>query len=310
VASRKSRKNKTRGGGPVQSMTGFGAAGCSSGAFRAEVELRAVNGRYLSLKVRTPAEFSGLEEEIRKLLEGRLGRGNVELRAEIYAQGAAAAVDLDAQRVEAYVKRWRSLARRLKIDGELRVESLAAMPELFTAPKGRSAARKALPALSAAVNEALGKFQVMRRREGAALVKVLKGHLKAVEVLRARITRRAPKIAAQLATRAGERVDKLLADSQARGEVRTEDLAREIAWLADRSDVSEEMDRLGSHVAQFHAALERGGEVGKRLDFLVQEMHREANTTGSKAAEGKVSEAVVELKLQIEKLREQVQNLL
>ncbi len=309
MTKRKSRKS-SRGDGSVQSMTGFGAAGASAGGYRAEVEMRAVNGRYLSLKVRTPGEFSALEEDVRKLLDGQLSRGNVELRAEIYAEGGAAGIELDAGRVETYVKKWRSLAKRLKIEGELRLESLASMPELFSAPRRRSDARKALPALSSAVSEALAKLGAMRKREGASLVKVLEGHLNAVEKLRGRIAKRAPKVAGQLVARAGERVNKLLADSAAKGEVRSEDLAREIAWLADRTDVSEEMDRLGSHVSQFRAALVRGGEVGKRLDFLVQEMHREANTTGSKVAEDEVSEAAVDLKLQIEKLREQVQNLL
>jgi uncharacterized protein (TIGR00255 family) len=291
-------------------MTGFGSAGASSGGYRAEVEMRAVNGRYLSLKVRMPGEFSSLEQEVRKLLGGQLGRGNIELRAEIWPEAGEAGIELDARLIEAYVKKWRALARRLKIEGELRLESLASMPELFAPPRRSSNARKSLPALSAAVKAALAKLHTMRCREGAALVKVLGGHLDAVERLRGQIARRVPEVAAGLVARAGERVRRILAESKASAEVRSEDLAREIAWQADRTDVSEEMDRLSSHVAQFRTALARGGEVGKRLDFLVQEMHREANTTGSKASDGEAAGAIVELKLQIEKLREQIQNLL
>ncbi len=309
MAKRKTRKG-LRGTGPVQSMTGFGAASASSGGYRVEVEMRAVNGRYLSLKVRMPGEFSSLEQEVRRLLDGKLGRGNVELRADIWQERDGAGIELDAGSIETYVRKWRALARRLKIEGELRLESLASMPELFAPPRRSSGARKSLPALGAAVKAAISELEAMRCREGAALVKILGVHLDAVERLRGEIARRAPELAGELVARAGQRVRKILTESNATAEVRSEDLAREIAWLADRTDVSEEVDRLGSHVAQFRAALERGGEVGKRLDFLVQEMHREASTTGSKAADGEVTEAVVELKLQIEKLREQVQNLL
>jgi uncharacterized protein (TIGR00255 family) len=309
VTKRKSRKG-TGKTAPVQSMTGFGAAGARAAGFRAEVEMRAVNGRYLSLKVRLPAEYLGTEEELRRLLNGQLGRGNVELRAEVYPEGAAAGVELDPARVAAYVRNWRKVARRLKLEGELRLEALASMPELFAPPRERAAARKALPALSAATAGALEKLQSMRRREGAALARSLERHLAALERLRDKVIGRAPKVAGELAARAGERVRRILEESGAPGGVRPEDVAREAAWLADRTDVSEEMDRLGSHVAQFRGALARGGPVGKRLEFLVQEMHREANTTGSKASDTQVSEAVVEIKLQIEKLREQVQNLL
>jgi uncharacterized protein (TIGR00255 family) len=291
-------------------MTGFGSAGASAGGYRAEVEMRAVNGRYLSLKVRLGGEYAGLEEDVRRLLDGQLSRGNAEIRAEIYPQGAADAVRIDPARVEAYVRKWRSLARRLKLDGEMRLEALAAMPEVFAPPRDRGAARHALPALTAAVKSALAKLQAMRRREGAQLVRSLERDLRSVERLGTRIAKRAPKVAAELAARAAERVDKILTESGGGGGPRPEDLAREVAWLADRGSVAEEMDRLVSHVSQFRAALARGGEVGKRLDFLVQEMHREANTTGSKASDTEVSALVVDLKLHIEKLREQVQNLL
>ncbi|MHC4916714.1 MAG: YicC/YloC family endoribonuclease [Planctomycetota bacterium] len=297
-------------GGSVESMTGFGAAGATAGGFRADVEMRAVNGRYLSLKVRLPSEYAGLEEGVRRVLDGKLLRGNCELRAEIYPEDRDAAVSVDPGRVEAYVRKWRSIARRLGIDGELRLESLAAMPEIFAAPRRRAESRRASEALCAAAAAALEKLCAMRRREGAALAKVLERHLRKIEGLRAKIARRAPRAVAALVARAGERVRKVLEEAGGpRGAMRAEDLARETAWLAERADVSEEMDRLDSHVAQFRSALEKGGALGKRLDFLVQEMHRESNTTGSKAADTEISALVVELKLQVEKIREQVQNL-
>ncbi len=292
-------------------MTGFGAAGARAGGFRAEVEMRAVNGRYLSLKVRLPGEYASLEEDIRRQLDGRLGRGNVELRAEISPERAAASVQIDPARVEAYVANWRRLARRLRLEGELRLEALASMPEVFAPPRERAAARRARPALLAATAGALEKLRAMRRREGAALARSLGRELAALERLRKRIARRAPRAVKELVARAAARVEKLLERAgPAARTVREEDRARELAWWADRSDVSEELDRLASHLAQFRAALAGGGTVGKRLDFLVQEMHREANTIGSKAADTELSALVVEAKLYVEKLREQVQNLL
>ncbi len=305
------RKPKSRKSLPVESMTGFGAAGARAGGFRAEVEMRAVNGRYLSLKVRLPAEYASLEEDIRRHLNGELGRGNAELRAEIYPDGAAGSMEIDPGRVEAYVRNWRKLARRLKIEGDLRLEVLAAMPQVFAPPRERAAARRARAALSAATRDALEKLKAMRRREGAALVRSLERDLGAIERLRGRLARRAPQAVKVLVSRTAERVEKLLARSAAAtAGVREEDRARELAWWADRSDVSEEIDRLASHLGQFRTALARGGPVGKRLDFLVQEMHREVNTIGSKGSDTELSGLVVEVKLQIEKLREQVQNLL
>jgi uncharacterized protein (TIGR00255 family) len=304
-------KPAAREAAPVESMTGFGAGRARAGGFRAEVEVRAVNGRYLTLKVRVPPEYSALEDELRRLVEPRLVRGSAEVRAEVAADGAGRSAGVDAERVAAYVREWRRLAKRLGLRGELSVDCLAGLPQLFSAGRDRSAADRALPALAAAAAAAIEKLAGMRRREGAALARDLAGHLDRLEELRAGLAGRAPEAVRALAERAGERLRKVLEGSGApAGAVRPEDLAREAAWLAERSDFTEELDRLASHIGQFRGALAAGGQVGKRLDFLVQEMHREVSTLGSKAADTELSRLAVEAKLQVEKLREQVQNLL
>jgi uncharacterized protein (TIGR00255 family) len=292
-------------------MTGFGAGRARVGGCRADVEIRAVNGRYLSLKVRVPPEYSALEEPLRRLLEPRLVRGSAEVRAEFAPEGALAGAAIDPSRVAAYVNQWRRLAERLGLRGDLTVGRLAGLPELFAAGRDRSAAERARRALAAAAGAALGRLEAMRRREGAALARSLAGHLEALEALRAAMVERAPAAVKALAERLAGRVAKLLESAGAPpGQMRPEEVAREVAWLAERSDFTEETDRLASHLGQFRAALAGGGQIGKRLEFLTQEMHREVSTTASKAADTEVARLTVEARLHVEKLREQVQNLL
>ncbi len=291
-------------------MTGFGSSSATSGGFRVDVDMRSVNGRYLALKVRIPGEYASLEEEVRAILGPRLIRGNVEVRVDISREKSSSALQIDKERLAAYLKQWRSLAREFKLDGDLRVETLAVTPELFAPVPDKSRVPKALRALKKAMDEACGIFNNMRSREGANLKKSLLKHSAVIDRLRSRIERRAPKVAGLLGERVLARVKRVLATLDSADEIRVADITREVAWLAEKTDVAEEMDRLSSHLQQFERALEKGGQVGKRLDFLVQEMHREANTTGSKGSDTELSQLVVEMKLQIEKLREQVQNLL
>ena len=294
---------------PILSMTGFGSGSARAGGFRAEVEIRAVNGRYLSLKTHLAGEYAFLEEPLRALVEKQLLRGSADLRAEVTPERAEAIVALDEPRVRAYVAAWRELAKRLRLPGELTVAALAGQGEFFVAGGSRQSRQGAQAAVLAAAAAALEKLQAMRRREGAGLRADLEKHLAAVEQLRAEVAARNPETVRQLVARAAERV-KRLAEAVPGAAPRPEDLAREVAWWADRCDVSEELQRLASHVADFRAALAAGGVAGKRLEFLVQELHREANTAGSKAADSGISRLVVEMKAVIEQLREQVQNVL
>jgi uncharacterized protein (TIGR00255 family) len=312
MAKRGSVRSKPEGGAgsaPLLSMTGFGSGSARSGGWRAEVELRAVNGRYLSLKTRLAGEYTFLEEPLRTLVEKQLGRGSVDLRAEIAPERPEDVVSLDEARVRAYVEAWRNLARRLELPGEVTVESLAGQPEFFAAAGSRQQREGAEAAVLEAAAAAADKLVAMREREGAGLKADLEAHLQTVEALREQVAGRNPETVKELVERAAERVRKLT-EALPGSAPRAEDLAREVAWWADRCDISEEMHRLASHIAEFRAALSGGSPAGKRLEFLVQELHREANTAGSKAADSEVSRLVVDLKTVIEKLREQVQNVL
>ena len=294
------------------SMTGFGAGAARTGGWRAEVELRTVNGRYLSLKIHLPGEFGFLEDDLRAELEPELQRGNAELWAEVRPERAEQSLQLDEGRVRAYADSWKRLGRQLGLAGELSVAALAGQPEFFIERPDRAKRAGALAALLAAARAALGKLSAMRAREGRGLRTDLLQHVEALGKLRAEVVARSPEATKALVARAAARVEKLLAASPAAAgaAVRPEDIAREVTWWADRCDVAEEMQRLGSHLEQFRAALASGGPAGKRLDFLVQELHREANTAGSKSADTELARLTVEMKVHVEQLREQVQNAL
>jgi uncharacterized protein (TIGR00255 family) len=312
MAKRGSDHSKPEGGqarAPLLSMTGFGSGSARAGGWRAEVEVRSVNGRYLSLKTRLAGEYSFLEEPLRALVEKRLGRGSVDLRAELAPERPEDVVSLDEARVRAYVEAWRALAARLELPGEVSVESLAGQPEFFAAAGSRRQREGAEAAALEAAGAAVEKLLAMREREGAGLKADLEAHLETIAALRERLAERNPETVKALVERAAERVRKLT-EALPGASPRAEDLAREVAWWADRCDISEEMHRLASHVAEFRAALAGGSPAGKRLEFLVQELHREANTAGSKVADSELSKLVVDLKTVVEKLREQVQNVL
>ncbi|HOX08278.1 MAG TPA: YicC family protein [Planctomycetota bacterium] len=297
------------GAAPLLSMTGFGSGSARTGGWRAEVEIRSVNGRYLSLKTHMAGEYSLHEEPLRALVEKRLVRGSVDLRADLLPERPEDALSLDESRVQAYVEAWRTLARKLKLPGEVTVESLASQPDFFASAGSRRQKEGAGAALLEAAAAAVDKLEDMRRREGAGLRADLESHLDAIAALREQVAARNPETIKGLVERAAERVRKLT-EALPGSAPRQEDLARELAWWADRTDISEEMHRLGSHIAEFRSALAAGSPAGKRLEFLVQELHREANTSGSKAADTEVARLIVDMKSAIEKLREQVQNVL
>ena len=303
------RRRKQANG--LKSMTGFGrgqSKAVSNGSPRAEIEIRAVNQRFLKLSLKLPPYLAVLETRVREAVRQRLRRGAVDVYARIRsdpgAAGQPAAVDEAA--VRAYVTRWRELAAQLDLSGELSVNTLAGLPDLFL--KGAAAPQpEALwPAIDEALQLALDDLEQMRAREGAALARDLIGHVKKMRAALDKIKLRAPRTIAAYRKKLTARVRELLTDTQWRPA--RDAIESEVVLCAERADISEEITRLDSHLDQFAAALKTNGEIGKRLEFLAQEMHREINTIGSKAADEKISTLVVELKSQLEKIREQSAN--
>lgn len=294
----------------IRSMTGFGAAEGRVGDTRVQVELRTVNHRFFNPSLKLPAAFTRWEGEVREALRQRIARGHVTAYVRVERDPAATPFVNEA-RFAAYVEQLRSLQQRHGLSGELDVGTVLRMPDVFAgAPANDDGAEQqtgSAPELVAVVEAAAEALGAMRAAEGQRLAWFLLERLQVVEDALARIADRAPQRVVEQRDRLREAVREL-ADGVAVDEQR---LAQEIAILADRLDVSEELDRFHSHIAASRALLRtEGGEpVGKRLGFLLQEMLREANTTGSKANDAAILADVVAIKEELERIREQVENL-
>ena len=286
-------------------MTGFGAAEGRVRAFRVGVEIRSVNHRFFNPSIKLPGAFSRWEAEVREALRQRIARGHVSLTARIGRDAEGRAL-VDEARFAGYVEQLRSLQDRFALGGELDVATVLRMPDIFVA--GEPMPEIDSPAeLLAIVGDAVAALTAMREEEGGRLAADLQARVASIEGAVARIAERAPERVVEQRDRLRTAVREL-ADGVAVDEQR---IAQEIALLADRLDVSEEMARFASHLTAFRAALDdRDGEpVGKRLGFLLQELLRETNTTGSKANDVAILRDVVLIKEELERIREQVENL-
>jgi uncharacterized protein (TIGR00255 family) len=290
----------------LKSMTGFGAATGPVGPFHLRIEARSVNHRHLQIKLRLPQEFSALEPEVEAVVRKGLERGSVALTAttERVAETGVALVDRALARQ--YLGQIRELSGELGLEMNVGIAQLLALPGVVAPPSGGELPERARHELAALVRKALDALVEMRTVEGRALADDLRVNLEALAVLVERIEKRMPKVVRQQQKNLRKRVEELLGAQSA---VSPTDLAREIALIADRSDVAEELARLKSHVAQFESEMRRSDSVGRRLDFLVQELLREVNTIASKCNDADVAHWSVDIKARIERLREQVQNI-
>jgi len=285
-------------------MTGFGAAEGTVGSARVTVELRSVNHRFFNATIKLPVELSRWEGEVREALRKRLSRGHITLNARV-DRGVAGPPIIDEERFAAYVSMLRSLKDRFGLDGDVDVATVLRMPDVMSSiSEGSEGEATAFLKL---VDEAAASLSESRRQEGERLGSYLIERLTVVEGALSRIGERAPARLAEQRNRARESIRQLSSGVP----VDEQRLAMELAIQADRLDVQEELSRFGSHVVAFrHSVSDGAGEpVGKRLGFLLQEMLREANTTGSKANDSSMLADVVTVKEELERIREQVENL-
>jgi uncharacterized protein (TIGR00255 family) len=288
----------------IRSMTGFGVAEGTVGAARVAVELRSVNHRFFNATIRLPSELSRWETEVREALRKRVNRGHISLTARV-ERGIAGAPAIDEARFGAYVDLLRRLQSRYQLDGPIDVTAVLRMPDVMSSiSEGEDGDVGELLAIVDASAQALS---AAREDEGGRLATYLLERLAIVEAALARIAVRAPNRLVEQRDRLRVAVQEL-AQGVAVDEQR---LAVEIAVLADRMDVQEELSRFKSHNTAFRETLSRrdGEPVGKRLGFLLQEMLREANTTGSKSNDAAMLADVVTIKEELERIREQVENL-
>jgi len=286
----------------ILSMTGFAAVAAELPGAALAVELRSVNHRFLDLQVRLPDELRGLEATLRDQILGELKRGKVECRVSLSRSAPdAASLAVDLARVGELAKAASDVAkgapgaRPLSVGEILRWPGVLAEPSV--PPDELAAHARRL------VGEALTDFSASRAREGAKLVATLVERCDAIEAQVARVAPRIPAIQATYAEKLGARLREAGLDSDG------DRLKQELALFATKVDVAEELSRLGAHIAEVRRVLTAGGAAGKRLDFLMQELHREANTLGSKSVDAELSQASLEMKVLIEQMREQVQNL-
>jgi len=290
-------------------MTGFGRASFQVGELAFDVELRSVNHRYLDARVKLPRVLAGFEGDVRGRLQARLGRGKVDLSVTSPAPASSAPrleIDLDAARQ--YVRAARELRESEGVAGEVGVAELLALPGVARFVELEVPAESLREGLERAVDAVLDAADAMRSREGAALERDLRERLAKVEELALSVESRTDSVQKGVRERLRRRTEQLRQETGLLDEAR---LYQEIVLAADRLDIAEELVRLRSHVEQFRRVLAEAGPgkpVGRRLDFLLQEFSREANTVGSKASDAPVAHWIVELKTEIERLREQVQN--
>jgi uncharacterized protein (TIGR00255 family) len=290
----------------ILSMTGYGSARHAENGVAHELEVRSVNNRYLKLAIKLPEHLQFAESEIDKLLRSRLARGSVTLTLRLRGEALTAA-PLDTHLLQQYV----NLLSQVRLPGGVQpVVDLAAVAALpgVTGPVNLDdqARQKALHMMTELANRGLDSLLAMRREEGRLLHDDLTTCCDAVRRKLAVVADRAPTVIHEYRDRLQTRVAALM---QSGGfELEADALAREVALFAERCDISEEIQRLNSHLDQFHELCGRGEQVGRTMDFLAQEMLREANTIGSKSNDAAIARNVVEIKGLIDRLKEQVQN--
>jgi uncharacterized protein (TIGR00255 family) len=288
----------------IRSMTGFGSAEGSVGGSRVAVEVRTVNHRYFNPSIKLPSALARWEAEVRETLRKRIARGHVTVTARVERPETDGAV-VDEAKFARHAAALIALRDRNGLGGEIDVATVLRMPDVIHAASEETEEGTA-DELVAIVEAATAALTTMREGEGNRLRAVLLGRITAIEEALGRIAVRAPERVIAQRDRLRENV-KVIAEGIAVDEQR---LAQEIAILADRLDVGEEIDRFTAHIAAFREVLEpKGGEaVGKRLGFLLQEMLREANTTGSKANDTQIQRDVILVKEELERIREQAEN--
>jgi uncharacterized protein (TIGR00255 family) len=287
-------------------MTGFGQAERTVAGYTLRIDMRSVNHRYLEIAVRMPREWLHLEDALKRRIQQRIRRGRIDVFVQAEREPSAdVAVEVDWARVEGYIAAAAHIAAKTGLAGLASVQELMHLPDLFRIRDPAADGEAWANEVAACADEALDKLVRMREAEGAHLHADLNAKLQTVERLCREAADRHPQAFEHNRMKLMTRIKELLEDTGSFDEQR---FAMEVAVLAERSAIDEELTRLQSHLMQFRAAMQADEPVGRKLDFLLQEMNREANTIASKSADARLAQIVVELKSELEKIREQVQN--
>jgi len=288
----------------IKSMTGFGQGSAEGGQFKVRVDLRSVNNRFLDVHTRLPQELNSLEVTLKKQVQAALKRGRVDMVVSV-EQSKQAKFEINLPLVAGYMAALNALKNEFELAGEPSLELVAKLPGALQVSQDNSKLDEAMVAgVVAAVSEAIVALAEMRLVEGQQLAAELNIRLDNIERQLPKIESEAERLPALYRDKLAKRLQEVVSS----GSIDEARLAQEAAMLAERSDISEEIARLKSHVGQMRDLIHADDEIGKRLDFLLQEMNREANTILSKSSDLQISDAALIIKTEVEKLREQGQN--
>ena len=290
----------------VKSMTGYGRAVETVNGREFTVEVRSVNNRYLDCTVKLPRSLSFGEDAVKQAVKNTVSRGKVDVFVSVRSEGGTEGkVTLNSSLAAGYAEAMREMARELQLPGDISLDLIARMPEVFTVEKPEGDEEQLLKDLLFVADKAFTGYDAMRSREGQALEKDLRSRGQTILSLVSQVEAGSAQTVADYRARLESKLREVLA-STAIDESR---ILTEAAIFADKVAVDEETVRLRSHLEQMDAMLTAGGSVGRKLDFLLQEMNREANTIGSKCSDVRLARLVVEIKAELEKIREQTQNI-
>ena len=290
----------------IKSMTGYGGAKGEHNAIGVTAELKSVNNRYLDVSVRLPRNCLFAEEAVRSAVAGVISRGKVDVFITVdTSQAEEAVIRVNDNLAAAYQKAVRDTAVKYYLNADVSALNLVRFPDVLSTEKTDADKDALTQAILSVLSEALEGFDAMRQREGRKLAEDIAGKLDTLEGMVTAVEQRSPETVAEYREKLLGRMKEVLGDAS----IDESRILQEAAIYADKVAVDEETVRLRSHIAQFRHLLAEGSPVGRKLDFLTQEMNREVNTTGSKCADSAIAKTVIDMKAELEKIREQIQNI-
>lgn len=290
----------------IYSMTGFGRGRKIINNREIIVEVKSVNSRFCEFNTRTPRNYGYLDEKLKAFFKSRITRGKVEVSVSIYNQeGTDAQIAINRTVAEGYINALRSVSDELGLTDDLSLTSIMRLPDVFTVVKTEDDEEEIWHDVSEVANDALELFLAMRKTEGAKMYEDVLSRLVTIEENVTKIEERSPKVNDEYRERLYTKLREVLEDTN----IDDQRVLTEAAIFADKTAVDEETVRLRSHISQFRGLLDAAEPVGRKLDFMVQELNREVNTIGSKCQDLTITNMVVEMKAEIEKIREQIQNI-
>jgi len=291
----------------IYSMTGFGKGEASDGSGRIEIEIQSVNHRYADVAVKMPRRFAPIENNVKKYLQDRLLRGHIEarIRWEPANEGTPKEIKVDKSLAKKYYHALRDLSAELEIGEGVNLEAITRLPDVVRVEDAEDDLASVYELTTAALDQAIERLLKMQAGEGEVISLDIKGRLGDIKDKLSQISEYKGQVVSEYREKLTKRISELLEGKEALDESRLE---MEVVLYADRSDITEEIVRFESHLHQFAKTLDEDETPGRRLDFIIQEMNREINTIGSKAGSYPVAERVITIKAELEKIREQVQN--